>query len=132
ELERIARDSHGEVAVEGRHRMEPALAREIAGVLESRLEVVPVLDELAALGAHGRILLAAVALRHHDDRAKTDTAAGEGDALAMVAAGRRDDASDLGFAPLELGHVDETAADLEGAKRRVVLVLDPDLAARPL
>jgi hypothetical protein len=44
-------------------------------------------------------------------------------ALALVAARRRDDAGDAGFAALQLVHVDEPAADLEGTDGRVVFVL---------
>ena len=58
---------------------------------------------------------------------------GEGDALAVIAAGRRDDAGDAPAAGrFRRSHVDEAAAHLEGADRRVVLVLDPDLGARAL
>src|SRR5262249_25159559 len=132
ELEGVARDARGEAAVEGRHGMESALSRKVASVLVGGLEIMTVLDELGTLRAHGRVLLAAIALGYHDYGGKADTAAGEGDALAVVAAGRRDHAGELGLAPFELGQVDDAAADLEGAERRVVLVLDPDLGTHAL
>src|SRR5262245_37731127 len=45
---------------------------------------------------------------------------------------RRDDARDAGLAALQLVHVDEAAADLEGTNERMILVLHPDLGAGAL
>src|SRR3546814_13310360 len=55
---------------------------------------------------------------------------GEADGLAVIAACRGDDSRGTRSAAHELVHIDEAAADLEGADRRVVLVLDPHLDAQ--
>ena len=60
---------------------------------------------------------------------KPGAPAGERERLAVIAAGRADDADDVGPRALEPVHIDEPAAHLEGAGRRVVLVLDHDLGA---
>ena len=56
----------------------------------------------------------------------------ERQALPVVAARRRDDARHLRALAPQAVDVDQPAADLEGAGRRVVLVLDPDLGAERL
>src|ERR1700683_5057836 len=50
----------------------------------------------------------------------------------MIAAGGRDDPGHIWPRALQIVHVDDAAAHLKGACRRVVLVLHPHLAARPL
>ena len=90
------------------------------------------LDQFGAERAHGCVLLDAVAVGHDDDRRQPDAPRRECHALAVIAAGGRDHAGDIRLLPLQLLHVGESAAQLEGADRRVVLVLDPDLRARAL
>ena len=55
--------------------------------------------------------------------------AGKRERLAVIAARGADDAGRLRARALEPVHIDEPAAQLEGAGRRVVLVLDEDLRA---
>ena len=90
------------------------------------------LDQLSAQGDHGPVFLDAVAVGHHDRGRHPVGAGGESDALAVVASCRRDNPG-FGLAgALEVLHINQAAAHLEGADRRVVLVFDPDLAAGTL
>ena len=66
--------------------------------LEGVLEIEAMLDEFGALGAHGSVLLGAIAMRHQNDCAQTRAARGDRHALAGVAARCRDDARDAGLA----------------------------------
>src|SRR5215475_1592717 len=100
--------------------------------LEGVLEIEAMLDEFGTLGAHGGVLLGAITMRHVNDCAQTRAARGNRHALTVVASRRRDDAGDSGLTALQLVHVDEAAADLEGADERMVLMLHPDLGARAL
>ena len=105
--------------------MEPFARGTLHRFLEGVLKIEAMLDELGPLGAHGSVLLGAIAMRHQNDRAQTRAARGDRHALAVVAARRRDDARDAGLAALQLVHVDEAAADLEGTNERMILVLHP-------
>src|SRR5688572_30444329 len=87
-------------------------------VFEGRLKVMAVLDQFAPEGAHGRIFLDAVAVRHDEDGPQAAAPRREGDRLPMVAARGGDDAATAGFAFLEIGEIDKPAADLEGADWR--------------
>ena len=58
--------------------------------------------------------------------------AGEGEALAVIAARRRNEARAPGLASAQRVDIGEPAAHLEGAGRQMVLVLDHDLGAEPL
>ena len=127
--QRIQQISQDELRVEGLDEVQAPRIRQGAGVLESRLEVVALHDQLGPESLHGGVLLAAVSLRDHQGCAEAGAAGGIGDALAVVAAGRGDDSGDLRVLAAQLLHVDDAAAQLEGADGRVVLVLDPDLAA---
>ena len=98
-----------------------------AGMLESILEVAAMHHQIGAEGAHGGVLLAAVALGHHHRHPLAGLPRGIGDGLAVIAARRSHHA--LGLA---LCHVGQPAADLEGADGRVVLMLDPDFGAGAL
>src|SRR3546814_20992742 len=81
---------------------------------------------------HRRILLDAVAARHHDDGPEAMPACGEADGLAVFAACRGDDSRGIRSAAPELVHIDEAAAALEGADRRVVIMLAPHTGAAAL
>jgi len=87
------------------------------------LKVCSVLDQCCAQRAHGRVLLAAVPVRNHDDRAQSDAACCERNTLAVISASRRNHAGHVGFAPPERIHVDQAATDLERSHGRVVFVL---------
>lgn len=76
--------------------------------------------------------LRVIAVRHHDDGTQAILTGGEGDGLAMVAGGGGDDAPGVRFAAFQLVQVDQPAADLEGADRGVVFMLQPELAAQAL
>jgi len=98
-------------------------------VLVGRLEIVPGLDEPRPEPCHRAVLLDAVAVWHDDRRIEPQPRRGERDALPVIARGRGHDAANIGLRPPDLVEIDETAADLEGADRRMVLVLDPQLGA---
>ena len=106
-----------------------ALGGEFGRIVVGGLEVVSVLDQLAAEGAHGEVLLAAVAMRHDDGGGPSATAGSEGDTLSVIAAGGGDHAGEVRLLAGEPVHVDGCAAQLERADRGVVLVLDPYLGA---
>jgi hypothetical protein len=75
--------------------------------------------------AHRRVLLHRVAVRHDDGGGQAVAPRGEADRLAVVAAGGADDAAHGGLLARQRLEVGQAAAHLEGAGRRVVLVLDP-------
>ena len=102
---------------------------EFAGMFEGRLEVVAGLDQACGQGDHSAVLLDGIAVRHDDRGGDADTRGGKGDRLAVVTPGRGADACGIGRALPEARHVDDAAADLEGADRGVVLVLDGDIGA---
>ena len=111
--------------------MQPVALGQGDGVLIGGLEIVARFDEARAERRHRPVLLDAVAVRHDDRRAKAQTRCGKGDALPVIAAGRRHHAADLRLRAPDLVEIDEAAAQLEGADRGVVLVLDPQLGADP-
>src|SRR5262245_45597075 len=75
--------------------------------LEGILEIEAMLDEFGTLGAHGRVLLGAITVRHVNDWR------------------RRGDAGDSGLVALQLVHVDKSAADLKGTDERMVFRASP-------
>ena len=110
------------------HVAEAALVLQRLDALARLVEVAAEFEELRAVGAHGGVLLRVVAHRHHDGAADALALARERDRLAVVAGGRRDDAAALARA--QRGDQVHAAADLEGAGRIVVLVLDEDIEPR--
>ena len=94
---RVRGDTRAQIGVERRHRLAGrARRRPRAGVLARRLEVDAVLDQLGAEATHRRVLVGAVAVRHDDRDGHARGTTGERQALAVVAAGRADDAADIG------------------------------------
>ena len=93
------------------------------------LEVMAVHHQFGAKGLHRRVLLDRVALGHDDGRGEPVGARGEGDRLAVIAARRGDDAGTIRTGSPQFADMDQPAAHLEGAGRRMVLVLDPDIGA---
>ncbi len=77
--------------------MQALLLGYASGIIERVLEIVAMFDQFAAPRAHGGILFGTVSMGNDDDDAQTCFAAGIGDALAMIAPCRRDDATDFGF-----------------------------------
>ena len=126
EFPAVGRDAADEFAVEGRDDEEAEFRAHAEGFLARFVEVVAVFDEFRAEGAHGGVLLGRVAARDVDERAEAGSAGGAGLALAVVAAGRGDDAGAVGLRAAEPVDQRDAAADLEGAGGGVVLVLDPD------
>src|SRR5205085_10791248 len=116
-------------AEEGRRIVEPALGRELDRTGLRLVEVAAVLDQLGPERQDGGVLLDRIAVRHPDRQLHPGARAREGERLAVIAAGRADDARDMRTLAFEAVDVDKAAADLEGAGRRVVLVLDHDLDA---
>src|ERR1700760_2421596 len=96
------------------------------------LEVAAALDQLGAEGGHRAVLLDRVALRYVDRDRQPVAAAGKRDALAVIAARRRDQPARLGMFALEPVDIDQAAAHLESARGCVVLVLDQDVGAETL
>ena len=90
------------------------------------------LDQVGAERPHRAVLLDRIAARHEDRRLHAVTARGECEALAVIAAGRRNQPGRRGPLALEAIDIDQSAAHLEGADRGVVLVLDDDRRAEPL
>src|SRR5262249_53759135 len=70
--------------------------------------------------------------RHINHRRNAMTPRGECDALAVIAAGGRNDARHIGSLALQPIGIDEAATHLERAGRRVVLVLDDHMRPQPL
>ena len=87
------------------------------------------LDQFGSERPHRGVLLHRIAVRHDDGGGKAVARGREGNALAVIAAGRAYHPTRFGPVALEAIHVDHAAAHLEGAGRRMVLVLHPDLAA---
>ena len=108
----------------GRTARQFARLRQCHRVLAAGLEVRAVLDQLRTQCAHGGVLLAAVAVRHDDQRGHAVTRSGKGDGLAVVATGGADDAGRALLARRHAGHqaveVHQPAAQLERADRGVV------------
>jgi hypothetical protein len=80
-----------QVGVEAGHHVRAALLGQVHGVLARFLEVVAMLDERDAQGAHGGVLLQRVAVRHDDGAGHAMAARGPAHALAVVAARGADD-----------------------------------------
>jgi hypothetical protein len=101
-------------------------------VLAAVLEVVAVFDQRDAQGAHGGVFLHRIAVRHDDGAGHAVGARGPADALAVVAARGADDFAGECAGLRQLLEIGQPAADLEGAHRRVVLVLDPAVGAQAI
>ena len=132
ELVRVGGYSAAEVAIERRHGFEAALLSQQQRVLEGRLEIDTMLDQLGAETTHRRVLVGAVAVRHDDRDRQTGGAAGERHTLAMVAAGRADHAVDVRPLANQAVDVHQATAHFERSCRRAVLVLQPDLGPHGL
>ena len=101
------------------------LIRRLPGLVVVRAD----LDEFRAPAEHRGVLLDAVALGREHRHRHAARHGGEGHALAVVAARRRDHPARQFVGPGEFVQQHETAAHLERTGGRVVLVLHPDLAA---
>ena len=131
QLEPIAGDAAHQQRMVGRDKMQLFLLGELARMLEGRLKIVPGLDQPCAKPLHRAVLLDAVAVRCHDRRCDPQPRRGECYALPVIAGGRGHHPAQVRLRAAQRVEIDEPAADLEGADRRVVLVLDPQLGADP-
>jgi len=130
-FEPVAGDAAHQQRIVGMDEMPIFALGQFSRVLESSLEIVPGLDEPRAEPRHRPVLLDAVAVGHDNRRIDPKPRAGERDALTVIARRRGHDPPNIGLRPPERVEIHEAAADLEGADRRVVLVLDPQLGADP-
>ena len=132
QLQAVAGDPGHQPGMERRNQVQAFAPGALGGVFAGGLEVLAVLDQLRAKAAHRRVLLAAVAVRHDDDRLDAVAARREGHRLAVVAASR----ADHGGRPLALVRqvveIHQAAAQFEGPHRQVVLVLHPHFATQCL
>ena len=102
------------------------------GFFARRLKILAMLDQFGAERAHGAVLLDRIAPRHIDHGRNAVAAGREGEALPVIAARGGNDPGRVRPLPLQPVEIDQPAAHLEGADRRVVLVLDHDVSAEPL
>ena len=118
--------------MERRHEFEPAGRGAASGLLARGLEILAMFDKIGAERPHGAVLLDRIAVRHVDRDRHAIAPRGVGEALAVIAARGRDNPGCRGPLALEPIDIDKPAAHLEGAGRRVVLVLDDNIGAEPL
>src|SRR2546430_2075876 len=81
---------------------------------------------------HGTVLLDRIAMRHVDRHRHAIAICRVGDALAVIACRGRDQSGSARAFAVETVDIDQPAPHLEGAGRRVVLVLDDNRCAEPL
>jgi hypothetical protein len=117
--------------MEGRDELEAALLGQLRRKLLRVIEIAAVLDQFGTEGPHRGILLDRVAARHHDRGMHPEVTRRERETLAVVPPGRAEDAADVRTLSCKAVEIDETASHLEGADRRVVLVLHDDRAPEP-
>jgi len=133
ELSGVGRDTEHQVGVKRGDHLEVSLVGEFGCVFTRLLEVATGLDEGRAERTHRRVLARTVAVGNDDLDIDTECPSGERNALTMIAACCADQPPRLSGAVDRLGDVTidvhQSAAHLEGSRRRVVLVLDPDVCA---
>ncbi|MGY4430270.1 hypothetical protein ACVWWO_002747 [Bradyrhizobium sp. F1.13.1] len=118
--------------MERRHHVQSGELRVAPGLLACGLKVLAMFNKLCAKRLHRAVLLDRIAARHIDHGGHAMAARRKSEALTMIAARRRDDARNVRPFALQPIEIDQPAAHLEGACRRVILVLDEDLRAEPL
>ena len=118
--------------MERRHHVEAGELGAALGFFARRLKILAMLDQLGAERAHGAVLLDRIAPRHIDHGRHAVAAGRESEALAVIAARGGNDPGRIRPLALQPVEIDQPAAHLEGADRRVVLVLDHDARAEPL
>ena len=89
------------------------------------LIVAAELDEIGALGAHGRILLGAISARDYDVCGDSKAARRQSDRLPVITASRGYQSRDASGFTKQFSHVDHGGSGFEGADGSVVLVFDP-------
>ena len=118
--------------MERRHHVQAGELGAALGFFARRLKILAMLDQFGAERAHGAVLLDRIAVRHIDHGRNAVAAGREGEALPVIAARGGDDPGRVRPLALQPVEIDQPAAHLEGADRRVVLVLDHDGRAEPL
>jgi hypothetical protein len=132
ELPPVGADAAQQVGVKAGHHVGAAFGGQANSEFAAFLEVVAVFDQRHAQRAHGGVFLQRVAVRNHDGAGHAVGARGPAYALAVVAACGADDVRGQFAAPLQRFEISEPTAQLEGADRRVVFVLDPAVGAQAL
>ncbi len=132
ELERVSSDAKRQIAVEGWDHVQAAAPGKPHRLLAGGLKVAPEFDQFGAERAHRGVLLARIALGDEDRHLKAGAPPGEGETCPMIAARRGNQPANRRLALDQRIDVCEAAANLEGAGRQMVLVLDNDLGAEPL
>ena len=90
------------------------------------VKIPPAHDEFRAERRHGRILFGTIAFGHDNRRLDPGGPGGEANRLPVIAARGGDNARAVASEPV---HKNDAAANFESADWRMVLVLDPHLAA---
>lgn len=109
--------------------MQPLVLRDAARLVLRLVEIVSELHEFRAERCDRRVLIGRVTARHVDGRPQAGARRGEGDRLAVIAAGGGDDATHLRMGGAQPIKINEPTPNLERAGRRVILVLHPHSAA---
>ena len=118
QLQAVAGDPGHQPGMERRNQVQAFVPGALGGVFAGGLEVLAMLDQLRAEAAHRRVLLAAVAVRHDDDRLDAVAARREGHRLAVVAAGGADHAGRPLTLVRQVVEIHQAAAQLEGPTGR--------------
>ena len=118
--------------MERRHHVEAGELGVALGFFGCRLKVLAMLDQFGAERAHGAVLLDRIAARHINHGRNAVAAGREGEALPVIAARGGNDPGRIRPLPLQPVEIDQPTAHLEGADRRVVLMLDHNARAEPL
>ena len=107
-----------------RNQIEPRALSNPNRFFPRRLEIVAVLDQFSPERSHRSVFLHRIAARHVDRHRQSRAASREREALAVIAAGRRNQPLGMGLPATERIDERQSAPHLEGAGRVVVLVLD--------
>ena len=111
--------------------MQAARAGEPHRLLSRGLKIAPELNQFGAKRTHGGVFLGRIALWRKDRDLKAGALTREGEALAMIAACRRNQPPSRRLALDQRIHESEPATHLEGAGRQMVFMLDHGLGAKP-
>ena len=115
--------------MERRHVMVAALLLNLRRDGAAFVEILAANHQLAAEGFHRRVLLGRIAFGHDDDCWHAVARRGKRDRLAVIAAGRGDQAFQSAVGAAQRVDINQATAGLERSGRRVVLVLDDDVGA---
>jgi hypothetical protein len=102
------------------------------GLLAGGLKILAVLDQVRPECPHGAIFLDRIAIRHEDGHRHAVAARRESQTLAVISCCGRDQSGGVWPLALQAIDIDESAPHLEGAGRRMVLMLDDSGRTEPL